>query len=254
MLQIFYDSFMKAISSSDKGKATTGSIHGLKLPVLIILALLTSGCGLNQLKQREVALNEQQLALTEQLTKLEEESQRLASLEETLNQEKNRLEVMKKSLGAYAKTEIKQRQPKSHLVIGELENVYLTPPDIELTARIDTGANTSSLNALDMVEFERDGKAHVRFNIIDPKTDKKIEIIRRVIGHVRIKEHDGESQSRPIVKMRVRLGNLDQPIKMTLADRSVFRNQVLIGRNFLRDYAIVDVSQKFQTSPVINDE
>ena len=45
--------------------------------------------------------------------------------------------------------------------------------------------------------------------------------------------------------MRVRIGSLDQRIKMTLTDRSEFKNQVLIGRNFLRDFAVVDVSKQF---------
>lgn len=258
MLQKFYDSFMKAIRHFYRPKNTARNVAKrslqLKLPLLIVITLLTSGCGMKQLKQREAALNQQQQTLAEQQQQLEQENQRLSALQETLGQEEKRLEVLKKSLGAYAKTDIKQPAPKAHVVVGELEHIYLTPPNIALTARIDTGAKTSSLNALDMVEFERDGKAHVRFNIIDPKSGEKVEIIRRIVRHVKIKEHEGEAQSRPIVKMRVRLGDLDQPIKMTLTDRSEFKNQVLIGRNFLRDYAIVDVSQKFKTKPVINDE
>lgn len=251
MLQKTYDNFMKATHCVYiPANIVSKQILALKLPLLIISALLTSGCGIKQLKQREAALHQQQQILTEQRQQLEQENQRLSALKETLGQEKNRLDVLKKSLEPANKSP----RPTAQLVIGELERVFLTPPDLELTARIDTGAKTSSLNALDMVEFERDGKAHVRFNIINPENGKKIELIRRVIRHVKIKEHEGNAQSRPIVKMRVRLGELDQPIKMTLTDRSEFKNQVLIGRNFLRDFAIVDVSQKFQTSPVVNDK
>ena len=130
-------------------------------------------------------------------------------------------------------------------ILGSLEHVYIDPPGINLIARIDTGAQTSSLNALDMVEFERDGKPYIRFNIIDPETNDKIEITRRIRGYARIKEFKGKSQRRPIVKIRIRLDNLDESINFTLIDRSKFKQQVLIGRNFLRDLAIVDVSKEF---------
>jgi len=258
MLQKLYDNFMKAMSHffslSKTASVLAHLASGLKLPVLIAIVLLTSGCAMSQFKQREASLNQQQKILTEQQLQLQKESDRLGTLEETLSQERKRLGALKKSLNAYSEAEKTQSGATSHVIIGELENVYLTPPDIQLSARIDTGAKTSSLNALDMVKFERDGKAHVRFNIIDPANGKKIEVIRRIIRHVKIKEHGGKSQSRPVVKIRVRLGNLDQRIRMTLTDRSEFKNQVLIGRNFLQDFAIVDVSQKFQTKPVINDD
>ena len=138
-------------------------------------------------------------------------------------------------------------------ILGGLEYIYLEPPGISLSARIDTGAQTSSLNALDMVEFERDGKPYIKFNILDPETNEKIEITRRVRGHTKIKKHKTESQRRPIVQLRVKLGNLDEQISFTLIDRSKFDQQVLIGRNFLRDLAVVDVSKEYTVSKSTRD-
>lgn len=255
MLLETYVNYMKAIHDfyNRAHIANTAPKRGSQLKLLLIVSvtLLSSGCGMTQLKQREAALEQQQQILAEQQQQLAQEKQRLDTLKESLSQEKNRLEVLKKSLEPPAS---KPPEPPPQLLVGELEHVYLTPPDIKLVARIDTGAKTSSLNALDMVEFERDGKAHVRFSILNPQSGEKIEIVRRIIRHVKVKEHNGEAQSRPVVKIRVRLGNLDQPIKMTLTDRSEFKHQVLIGRNYLRDLVIVDVSQKFQTKLVINDK
>lgn len=130
-------------------------------------------------------------------------------------------------------------------ILGGLEYIYLDPPGIILSARIDTGAQTSSLNALDMVEFERDGKPYVKFSIVDPNTGEKIEMTRRIRGHTKIKKHVTESQRRPIVSLRVKLGELDEHISFTLIDRSKFKQQALIGRNFLRDLAVVDVSKEY---------
>ncbi|WP_177166575.1 RimK/LysX family protein [Nitrosomonas sp. Nm51] len=138
-------------------------------------------------------------------------------------------------------------------ILGGLEYIYLEPPGISLSARIDTGAQTSSLNALDMVEFERDGKPYIKFNIIDPETNEKIEITRRVRGHTKIKKHKTESQRRPIVQLRVKLGKLDEQISFTLIDRSKFEQQALIGRNFLRDLAVVDVSKEFTKPKTTRD-
>jgi hypothetical protein len=293
MLQKFYVSFMKPISgffnpafclvensqSNTKARVrmtiplthnssiTISLIQKLKLLALTLsIALFTSGCAMNQLKEREAALSLQQQALTEQQQELAEQQQQLAEQQQLLNRENDRLDALKEELrqeemrlSVLKKTPnvtprpspVIQSSVNSHIILGELEYIYLSPPDIKLTARIDTGAKTSSLNAMDLTEFERDGKAHVRFYLINPKTKEKIEVVRRIMQHVKIKEHEGDAVSRPVVQMRVRLGNLDQHIKMTLTDRSDFKNQVLIGRNFLRDFATVDVSQKFLTKPVI---
>jgi len=227
----------------------------LKLLTLITgIALLSSGCAMSQLKYRETALNQQQQKIEEQQQQLQMESSRLAALKTELDQEKMRLSVLKKSLNSAEDDPASQTDSDSRVILGELEHVHISPPNIQLSARIDTGAKTSSLNALNLIEFERDGKAHVRFYITNPDTNEKIEVIRRVIRHVKIKEHDGESKSRPVVRMRIRLGNLDQRVRMTLTDRSEFINQVLIGRNFLRDFANVDVSKKFQAKPVIESK
>ncbi|UJP08382.1 MAG: RimK/LysX family protein [Nitrosomonas sp.] len=130
-------------------------------------------------------------------------------------------------------------------VLGGIEMVHLDPPGLEFSARIDTGAQTSSLNALDIVEFERDGKPFVKFNLIHPQTGEKIELTRRLRRYARVKElGNRESQRRPVVRMRVILADIDEQINFTLENRSRFKHQVLIGRNLLQDLAIVDVSKK----------
>jgi hypothetical protein len=41
------------------------------------------------------------------------------------------------------------------------------------------------------------------------------------------------------------MGELEEIIEVTLSDRSDFEFPILIGRNFLTDNAIVDVSKQF---------
>ncbi|MCF6245616.1 MAG: RimK/LysX family protein, partial [Sulfurovum sp.] len=71
--------------------------------------------------------------------------------------------------------------------------------------------------------------------------EHKIE--RPVFDTVLIKRHGEESQRRFMVKMRVTFAEVSQLIRVSLTDRSSYEFPILIGRNFLKDYFIVDVSK-----------
>ncbi len=133
-------------------------------------------------------------------------------------------------------------------VYGYVENVLLGPDNLKLKAKLDSGAKTSSLNALDIVEFERDGKQWVRFNMIDPSVGGKVEFEREIERHVKIKQHGAEGQRRPVIMMEVQLGTIHIEREFTLAGRNKFIYQVLLGRNFLNGVALIDVSQTFVAS------
>jgi hypothetical protein len=132
------------------------------------------------------------------------------------------------------------------MVLGELETVWIDPPGLSLNARIDTGATTNSLNAEDMVEFERDGDDWVRFHVRDTDSKELIEIEREVVRYVRVyQQADPEGTRRPVVSLRLHLGDVRDPFEFTLADRSHLNYQILLGRSFLTDIALVDVGRQF---------
>lgn len=139
-------------------------------------------------------------------------------------------------------------KPDSKQIIGALEYVRLVPPDVVLKARIDTGAKTTSIDARDITPFERDGKQWVRFVCVSGEKEYTIE--RRVLEIVQIKRHGAESQDRYVIQMRIILGNVSQLISVTLNDRENYLYPVLIGRNFLRDFFVVDVAKKYQFKPM----
>lgn len=134
---------------------------------------------------------------------------------------------------------------KDKLLIGRVENVLLVSEDMVLKARIDTGAGLSSINGLDITDFERDGQRWIRFALLDPETQEKVYLERPVKRQQRIKQHGGRFQSRPLVSMSVKIGSIEEQVDMTVTDRTGYIYQVLVGRNFLRDRAIVDVSDRF---------
>lgn len=133
-------------------------------------------------------------------------------------------------------------------VLGALERVTIEAIKQNFDARVDTGAETSSIHAMDIEIFERNGEDWVRFHIVDDEMestdDNWIEapIVRFVnIRHASI----DKPQRRAVIKLWTRLGDLRGQNEFTLADRSQMAHPVLLGREFIRDVAVVDVSREF---------
>lgn len=136
----------------------------------------------------------------------------------------------------------------SESVYGYLEYVVVRPCEEEFKAKLDTGATTSSIDARDVERFERDGDDWVRFELVG-RAGQRVEVERPVVRWVRIKEHDGSHDRRPVVEMEVCLGRSVREVEVSLADRSEFNYAVLLGRNFLRGLAWVDSGRKYTRSP-----
>jgi hypothetical protein len=133
---------------------------------------------------------------------------------------------------------------KLHLpIIGAVEWARVDPSGLVMEARIDTGAETSSIHAEEIQLIERDGKRYVSFVLLDPATGEKVVLERRLRRRVRIKQQDEELDRRFVVQLWVTLGNHHAHIEVNLSDREDFEYPLLIGRNFLTDSMIVDVSR-----------
>ncbi len=131
------------------------------------------------------------------------------------------------------------------LILGEEEWVFVPGLKEAFKARIDTGATTSSISAVDIVDFERDGKDWVKFKIEhDGITTKEISL--PVERWVKIKQSSAEgTQRRAVVVASIQIGELKDKTEFTLADRTHLSFPILLGRSFFRDVAVVDVSQKY---------
>ena len=128
------------------------------------------------------------------------------------------------------------------VLLGEIEMATIDPPGFEYLARIDTGATSTSIHAHDIKRFERDGDNWVRFKIDNTRTKEEVTLERKLIRRVRIKQTDAAGDSRLTVILTLKIGKLVKQIEVSLADRSNMEFPVLIGRNFLIDTAVVDVS------------
>lgn len=133
----------------------------------------------------------------------------------------------------------------SKIIIGSSESIRIIPGDMVIKARIDTGATTTSLGVSDLQIINEDG---IEWAVV--KVEGK-PMKYQIASYVLIKQHGREALKRPVVRLRLILGNVSRNTDVTLSDtRDNFKYQLLIGRNFLFDRFIVDVSLKNTSTPI----
>ena len=133
-------------------------------------------------------------------------------------------------------------------IVGWVEKVKVYPADLMFIAKLDTGARSSSINAKNIEEFERNGELWVRFDVVNRKgTRKTVELPQ--IREAKIKRHFGKRQHRPVVLLGVCLGKTYQETQVSLVDREGFLYPLLIGRSFIKNAFIVDPSLQYTTQP-----
>ncbi|WP_261977665.1 ATP-dependent zinc protease [Marinobacter sp. F3R11] len=137
---------------------------------------------------------------------------------------------------------------KGKVIVGEVENFYLAGPGLIYKARIDSGAETSSIDARNITRFERDGGNWVRFDVPVPGTDDLITLEKEISRRVKVIQASAdEAERRVVVELQFTIGDHQQVAEFTLADRSNLTYQALIGRNVLRDVMLIDVGKEYAT-------
>jgi hypothetical protein len=136
-------------------------------------------------------------------------------------------------------------------VIGWREWVLL--PDfltVPIKAKIDTGARTSSIHSFGTRRFTDRGAPHVEF-LVHPRQGvdtPEIACVAPVKDERWVKSSNGESEFRIVVETMARLGSIDWPIELTLADRDVMGFRMLLGREAIRRRFLVDPARSYRLS------
>lgn len=138
-------------------------------------------------------------------------------------------------------------------VYGLNEYVRLNHLDLEVAAKLDTGAKTASLSARDIERFKRDGETWVRFYLaIDDAHANPIERPLARISKIkrRAGDYDPDEEktytARPVIEMHLCMGRTLRTIEVNLTDRSAFQYPLLIGSEALKRFgALVDPSLKY---------
>ena len=230
----------------------------------ILTALVTSGCVNTQVEEQQTQITnlENELVLaqtTNQQTQLElvAVNTELAAVNTELTTSSNQVATLSAQLADKSKTPKVETLPvvvtkestkfNNKSILGQGEWVYVSAAKSNFKSRIDTGATTSSINAVDIERFERDGKKWVRFNLAHSENDQKELIEAKIVRIAKIVQssNPGQEAERLVVSLHVRIGDVVQKTEFTLADLVHMEYPILIGRTFLQDVALVDVSQEY---------
>ncbi|MEM9014560.1 MAG: RimK/LysX family protein [Pseudomonadota bacterium] len=129
--------------------------------------------------------------------------------------------------------------------LGYLEDVALGKRGLEMKAKLDTGADTSSVFARDIEIYKRGEKDRwVRFRLVG-KDGRSVRYNQNVIRFANIKTKTGGSLRRPVIHLPLCVGGVRGLAEINLADRSDFNFDMLIGREFLAHRVLVDSGQTY---------
>lgn len=149
-----------------------------------------------------------------------------------------------------AKDEDKKVGPTGKVIAGYIEKVTVPGVDGEIKAKLDTGATTSSIYADKIEVFDKDGDKWVRFELVLEDADDKMHTIkleRERSRRVKIKNHDGNHESRVSVDIEICFDGRLRLAEFTLADRGEYLYPILLGRRFLADVAVIDSDARYLT-------
>lgn len=142
----------------------------------------------------------------------------------------------------------KTRPASIRPVVGWREWVALPQLSVKaIKAKIDTGARTSALHALDIEPFRRRGRDWVRFCVqpVQKNTELMVQSEAVLLGMREVRSSDGKSSSRPVIQTELELVGERWPIELTLVNRDQMGFRLLLGRQALRKRLLVDCGRSY---------
>lgn len=133
-------------------------------------------------------------------------------------------------------------------LVGWIEKVRILPGNLIISAKIDTGADNSSLHVNDFTLVVRGNEQWVRFSVTDDD-GKEHSFERKLVRVAKIKRHSGPRQERPVVMLEICIGKFRREAQVNLVDRSKFKYPLLIGRSFSANALEVDPGGKYTVEP-----
>lgn len=121
------------------------------------------------------------------------------------------------------------------LIIGSVERIHFPAWDFRVKARVDTGAQSSSLH---VDEYTSVGDNRVRFQILDKIIET--DITRKDW----VKSANGK-EKRVFISASIRLGPVNRDIELSLANRKGLIYKMLLGRSAISGFCLVDPSRHY---------
>lgn len=116
-----------------------------------------------------------------------------------------------------------------------------------IKARVDSGAKTSALHAINIQPHVKNGENWVKFDINPIQNNVKtiIHCEARLVDKRIVKSSSGFRESRYVIQSLFRIGEVTWPIQMTLTNRDSMGFRMLLGREAMSGRILVDPEQKY---------
>lgn len=125
-------------------------------------------------------------------------------------------------------------------------------PDLHLPlikAKIDTGAKTSAIHAFDIKPFTKKGIGYVGFSVHPIQGNDKIvtKCSAKIKDQRMVTSSNGSRERRYVIDTELQFENIDDVwnIELTLSNRDPLRYRMLLGREALRDFIIINPNKSF---------
>ncbi len=131
-------------------------------------------------------------------------------------------------------------------LIGPTTTVTEVTSGLPFAARVDTGATTCAIHceAVEIQGADPDPKKNIgkpiRF-LVKNKDGESKWVESTIVDHVTVRTA-AQNEHRYKVRLRFRWEDVEKHVAVTLDDRQNMRYPLLLGRNFLRDDFLVNVS------------
>lgn len=137
------------------------------------------------------------------------------------------------------------------VLVGRREWVAL--PDLGLPAikaKIDTGARTSALHAVDITLAGTDAGPLVKFVTfpLPERPDIEVACTAPLVGEREIISSMGTTESRYIIQTTLFLGHYSWPIEVGLTNRQGLTHRMLVGRKAIPSGMLVDPRRSYLQS------
>ncbi|MBE9068032.1 ATP-dependent zinc protease [Leptolyngbya cf. ectocarpi LEGE 11479] len=136
---------------------------------------------------------------------------------------------------------------------------WLSLPELgvpNIKVKVDTGARSSAIHAINIEQFEAHGIKKVRFQVAPVQSDNErlVMVETTLLEERAITDSGGHQQVRPVIMTSVCLGELQWPIELTLTNRDVMGFRMLLGRQAVKDRFLVNPGQSYIQSQDISKE
>ncbi len=124
-----------------------------------------------------------------------------------------------------------------------------------IKARVDSGAKTSAIHAINIKTFTKEGESWVRFDVNPLQGNRKVVVHCEapVFDRRSVRSSSGVSERRYVVKMPLVMGDESWEIEVTLTNRDSMGYRMLLGRSAMAGRMLVDPEASFLFGEMSDD-